>query len=156
MSKYAQNCFLYLTHGLRWIKLSGCLLIAEQRWGGSGGGGCSRRGSEQIIYFLDVHEKQKEEKIIHGESHNFFFFNILIKGQNQTVPHPNHCFCGSSVFPKHGSVVITKVQCTWSLQSVRRLFAEGCKPLLADIHYCSTTGKPTRSFATERVSLDSV
>ncbi len=23
-------------------------------------------------------------------------------------------------------------------------------------HYCSTTGKPTRSFATERVSLDSV
>ncbi len=24
------------------------------------------------------------------------------------------------------------------------------------IHYCSTTGKPTRSFATERVSLDSV
>jgi hypothetical protein len=24
------------------------------------------------------------------------------------------------------------------------------------IYYCSTTGKPTRSFATERVSLDSV
>ncbi len=25
-----------------------------------------------------------------------------------------------------------------------------------DISHCSTTGKPTRSFATERVSLDSV
>ncbi len=28
--------------------------------------------------------------------------------------------------------------------------------LTADNHDCSTTGKPTRSFATERVSLDSV
>jgi hypothetical protein len=27
---------------------------------------------------------------------------------------------------------------------------------LSYIQYCSTTGKPTRSFATERVSLDSV
>ncbi len=29
-------------------------------------------------------------------------------------------------------------------------------PAVPYIHQCSTTGKPTRSFATERVSLDSV
>ncbi len=43
------------------------------------------------------------------------------------------------------------------------LFTSLCSPHVAGFHLrenavgeCSTTGKPTRSFATERVSLDSV
>ncbi len=61
-----------------------------------------------------------------------------------------------SLIKKSRFLVLKKLTMFGSLRRANRMAIEIVLSKFRSMPHCSTTGKPTRSFATERVSLDSV